>query len=137
MLLLVSQGVASESYDHSHKSHCVFITEIPLEFREFLNIIGFSTEGKSVEDIKKGYATWIAVPKNQDRFLAEIFTRMLGDRAALSDKELDALESLRNTFRMWSKTLRSEEARLNKSYRTSPKLHYMILSCKWWWQFWK
>ena len=129
MLLLISQGIASESSSHSHKSHYVLITEIPSDFREFLNTIGFSTEGKSVEEIKEGYATWIASQENQDRFLAEVSFQMLGDRQALCDEELDALESLRKAFRMWSKTLRLEEIRTKNPRRPPLKLHYMALSC--------
>ncbi len=129
MLLLMSQGVASESCEHRPRSHHVPITEIPSDFRDFLNTIGFSTEGKSVEEIKEGYATWIAIQENQDRFLAEISTRMLGNRETLSDEELDALASLRKAFRMWSETLRSEELRSKKSNRSAFKMNILALNC--------
>lgn len=129
MLLLMSQGVASESCEHRPRSHHVFLEEIPSDFKDFLNTIGFSTEGKSVEEIKRDYATWIAVQENQDRFLAEISSRMIGDREALSNEEQNALESLRNAFRLWSKTLQSEAVILKKPSRSSFKMSVLALNC--------
>jgi hypothetical protein len=82
------------------RAYQAYSVTISCEVRAFLNAIEFHVDGKSYEEIKQEYSTWIAKKENQNRFLMKLSEQI---------EDQKVLESLKHALQQWTAILELEK----------------------------
>ena len=129
ILLLTTPGFTSDHTKNPSQNHEISFEGISEQVREFFYEIGFPVYGKSDEEIKQEYPIWISKKENQDRFLTKLSSQIQGEHAALSADEVEALESLKEAFKLWTNVIESKEKPLVVSSHFFHSMNHLTLSC--------